>query len=563
MAGPWDKYQQSAPSGPWGKYGSKPSVNDGNPIADLIRGKRPEEETSILSDMAQSGMSGVRQGVESLVGMAGDVGPAQGRIAGWVADKFGASPETKEKVSEIARWLTPFPTSPTTERVREDTHNFAGDPYQPQTTSGEYAQTVGKFLPAVVGGKGSIIERGIKQVLLPGVGSEAAGQAARKVMPSAEPYARIAGALAGGLAPSAARRAVTPFPISPERAAMAKALEGEGVTLTAGQKTGSNSLRYMESELGGGKAANMMETQGEQFTAAALKKAGVDAPRATPEVIDGAFSKVGQQFDDLASRNTLIPDKPLIDDLRSTINEYGSLVPESSRAPIVESITNDIVSAIRKNGSLPGDSYQALRSRLDKMARSAKSDPQLSDTLRGIKNSLDDAMERSIQANNPADAGAWQDVRNQYRNLLVIEKAATGAGENAAAGLISPSALRNATVQQGRRAYARGQGDFAELSRAGEGVMKPLPNSGTAGRTAARNLGVPVATSGIGGALGGFPGAIAGAAVPYAVGRALLSGPGRAYLGNQAAAGLPTSDPKIAAIIAALMNRPQLPPPSQ
>ena len=38
------------------------------------------------------------------------------------------------------------------------------------------------------------------------------------------------------------------------------------------------------------------------------------------------------------------------------------------------------------------------------------------------------------------------------------------------------------TVTQNRRAYARGQGDFADLARAGEGVMKPLPNSGTAPR---------------------------------------------------------------------------------
>lgn len=75
-----------------------------------------------------------------------------------------------------------------------------------------------------------------------------------------------------------------------------------------------------------------------------------------------------------------------------------------------------------------------------------------------MRESLDDAMQRSIAQNNPRDLGGWQQARRQYRNMLVVEKAATGAGENAALGLISPSQLRNATVQQGRRAFARGLG---------------------------------------------------------------------------------------------------------
>ena len=49
------------------------------------------------------------------------------------------------------------------------------------------------------------------------------------------------------------------------------------------------------------------------------------------------------------------------------------------------------------------------------------------------------------------------------------------------------------------------------------------------------------AGAGIGGTIGNIPGAILGGAiggaVPWAVGRAMLSGPGRAYLSNQAMAG--------------------------
>ncbi len=358
------------------------------------------------------------------------------------------------------------------------------------------------------------------------------------------------GGAVGGVAPvalagisGAVRRTISPMRITPERQAMANTLQQEGVELTAGQTTGNKALSYMESELGGGAGADFMERQGEQFTAAALRRAGIDANRATPEVIDNGFTQLGQQFDGLAMRNAIMPDRQMINDLRLSLQEYRHLVPEAARAPIVDDLTRDVVTSAQQPGGITGDVYQALRSRLERMARSAAADPQLSTALRGIRNSVDDAMERSIQANNPADAGAWQQVRNHYRNMLVLERAATGAGENAAGGLISPSALRNAVVAQGRRAYARGQGDLSQLARAGERFMKPLPQSGTAPRTAVRNVGMSIpallgAGAGApGGPIGSMAGAAIGAAVPFAAGRAILSGPGRAYLTNQVAAG--------------------------
>lgn len=526
----------------------------------------PADGPSMLGDIVQSAGAGLRRGVESLVGMAGDANRMQGDFAGWVAGKLGASPETQETVNSIARRVSSTAIAPTTADIQSRTNPIIGEPYEPQTTPGEYARTIGEFAPVAAAGPGNLGRRAVVQALLPALGSETAGQVTEGS--AVEPYARIAGALAGGMVPLAASRAISPLPISQERAALVDTLRREGVDLTAGQTTGRDALRYAESELGGGAGARLAERQGEQFTSAALRRAGIDANRASPEVIDQAFVRIGDQFDNLAARNRIVPDRQMAVDLRTTINEYGSLVPESSRAPIVENLTNDIVDSFRRNGSLGGAQYQALRSRLDKAARSARADPQLSDALRGMRNALDDAMERSIAANNPSDAGAWREVRNQYRNILVLEKAATGAGENAAQGIISPSQLRNATVLQGRRAYARGQGDFADLARAGEGVMKPLPQSGTAPRTAARNVGASIpALLGAGagssaGPLGILAGGAAGAAAPFALGRALLSAPVRSYLGNQVATGI-SADPRIAAIVAALMGREQaaLPPP--
>ena len=343
------------------------------------------------------------------------------------------------------------------------------------------------------------------------------------------------------------KKLISPFLTNPERTAAVDALAREGVETTAGQATGSKGLRYAESELGGRKAEDFIERQGEQFTKAALSRTGTNANRATPEVVDDAFSRIGQQFDDLASRNQIVPDRTLAQDLGAAYREYAAMVPESHRAPVVLDTIQDIGKTLGQ-GPLDGAAYQAARSRLDKAARSAASDPQLREALTGIRNSLDDAMERSIAANNPADAGAWREARRQYRNMLVVEKAATGAGENAAQGLISPSSLRNATVQQGKRAYARGKGDFAELARSGEAVLKPLPNSGTAPRLNAQNLGIGLAGlvgAGAGTATGDPTNAAIGAGLgfiaPRVAGAALMSPVVQSLLRNQAAGNLTLS----------------------
>ena len=187
-----------------------------------------------------------------------------------------------------------------------------------------------------------------------------------------------------------------------------------------------------------------MEKQGEAFTRAALKRVGVDASRATPEVIEEAFTRVGQQFDGLAARNKIVPDGKLAQDMGDAVKKYFRLVRPGKRAPVVQSLVQDL-GDVFKRGPLDGAAYQATRSQLTSDAASAP--PPLQELLFGIRNALDDAMDRSIAKYNPSDAGLWRDARNTYRNLMVVEQAATGAGEGAASGLISPRALRQEQSQ--------------------------------------------------------------------------------------------------------------------
>lgn len=493
-------------------------------------------------DVGASVASGVGRGVADIVGLPGTLN-----------NLFD------QGVSYVTGLDAPPPNPFNAQNARAGLSALTGgaSDYKPTTTAGEFGSTVGEFLPgaALFGGANpsNLLINGVA----PAVTSEAAGQLTEGS--SIEPYARVIAAL---VTPSAVSKAITPIGVSPERQAASNILRSEGVQPTAGQITGSRNLRAMEGELGGGSAASVMERQGEQFTSAALRRAGINADRATPEVIDNAFTRIGQQFDDLASRNQIVPDPQFGQDLGDTFRQYVSVTPESARSPIVEDLVSDLT-AQASTGPISGDFFQRTTSRLAKMIRST-TDVDRREALQGIRDALDDAMERSIVQANPNDLGAWQNARTQYRNMLVIEKAATGAGENAAAGLISPSALRNAVVQQSRRAYARGQGDFADLARSGEAVMRPLPDSGTATRLNARTLGGLTGAGGgivgtaAGGPMAGIAGALAGAAVPAVAGNALMSRPVQRYLANALLERTPLSSPeRYSAVISALLGQNQ------
>jgi hypothetical protein len=216
----------------------------------------------------------------------------------------------------------------------------------------------------------------------------------------------------------------------------------------------------------------------EQFTRAAMRRAGQGLEDATPETLAANNQRLGDQFEHLSARNTLTPDNQFITDLTQAVRDYRN-VPNSQQRAIVQGYIDDIVGHVNA-GQMSGAQYQEMRSRLSRQSNSLRnSDPTLSDALRDMRNALDNAMERSIPAGS-ADAQLWRDSRREYGAQKTIEKAASRAGEATAEGQLVPANLRNAVSANNRGAYARGEGDFSELARAGSGVMAPLPNSGTA-----------------------------------------------------------------------------------
>lgn len=489
-----------------------------------------------VEDFVKSAGSGLVRGAVGLATLPGNIAGLW--EAGWrkAGGALGVDMDAVNKAVAEARRQAPHTQLPTSADAEQAIAEKFGPLHDPQTTAGRYAHAIGQFAPGAAF-PGGLAQRAIGNVAAPAIVSETAGEATKGT--AMEPVARIVGAVAGGQLPRVAARTYTPAPSNPVRQQHVAALQAEGVTdLTAGQMTGSKPLRWLESAVQdipgtGGRGATMMERQAEQFTAAALRRAGINANRATPDVIDDAFTTIGQRFDTLANASTARMSVADANRMGTVMRNYERVTPPRDQTPAVREYLNNIVT--HAGNPIPGPVYARYRSAIEADARALQPrDPLGAQTLRDIRGILDDAVERGMPQ---AQRGQWREVRNHYRNMLVLERAAGSAGEAAAEGLISPSALRNATkTLHGQRNYVRGNGDFAELARAGENIMKPLPQSGTAPRAAATGI-IQAVGAGGGAMAGGAPGAALGAlASPLATaaaGRMFMSPAFQRYLANQ------------------------------
>ena len=490
--------------------------------------KAPEVNTAV--DMVKGAAGGLARGVTGLVGLPGTVEQlgrmginAAGRALGQEGDTVSPSPA--------------LATGSEVQKMVED--RITGKFYEPKTVAGKYASTIGEFAPGALF-PGGAVQRVLGNVVGPAVASETAGQLAKGS--GYEGAARVAGSFVGGMAPNMIARAYTPVPTSPTRQAAVQRLRNEGVdALSAGEVTGSKPLRYLEQHasdipFSGGQAAIKSEKAAEQFTAAALRKAGGPGNRATQEVINDAFKTIGQKFDNLANQSSAVLNANDAQRIGVALRDYARMTPPSNQVPFVNEIWNDIRNHAGR--PIPGPVYQRYVSTIETAARNS-TDPAVSTALRAIREVLDDAVGRGLPANMQ---NAWRDTRREYRNLLVVAKASAAGGEAGANGLISPAQLAIATKQvQGQRNFQRGRGDYAQFARDGQAVMSPLPNSGTAGRLAAGAVGAGLGQA-IGGLSAGAPGMAAGAVLgpigSAMLARGFMSRPVQNFLGANAR-GLP------------------------
>jgi hypothetical protein len=530
------------------------------------------------SDWATSVIRGLAKGAIGLAGLPGDLGEYVGAGVKMAGHAVGLPDPPAD--ADKPRLTSPKTSAQLNSALGDKSKGLAevvtGQPQRnavgkfldkkPETKGGEYLESIGEFAPGAAFGGGGVVRKGLS-ALMGGAGSQAAADLAKAIGIGHEDAARFIGGLLSG--------AVGSDRIPARNKAMVRTLRQEGVEPTAGDITGSKALKYAEHRLGtapgsGGAYEEAREKIGKQYTKAVLKRVGEAADEASPEVVDRAFTRIGKSFDDLSARNTAQYDRQFGGDIHNVLDEYEHLFHDANRRSIVahavggvpgkpvmstepleprtiaQKVITGIEDDILNKHMMTGEQYQARVSKLDRIRRGYKNDPELQDFFGDLRRAYDDLMERNIAQSNPSDLGKWKEARRQYRNMLVVEKAASGAGEDAAHGIISPAKLRQAVVSQGKRGYARGQGDFASLARAGEGVMKPPPTSGTGeGAHAIAAAASPIAA--LGAMFGGHPEAAPWlAAAPWApgiAGRAIMSRPSQWWLKN---AGVPSGTDALA-----------------
>jgi hypothetical protein len=496
-------------------------------------------------DIAKGAAGGLGRGVAGTVGIGGTVG----NLVRAGLSKAGVPESYLDQGAQLVRGMgvvnpiAKLLTGPDASQVQKGIEDYTGPLYQPKTVPGQYASTIAEFAPgALVPGGGGLAARALNTVV-PAIASETAGQLTKDT--AAEPYARAITALTA--APVAAK-AITPFgAASPARQAAVGVLEREGIPVTAGQRTGSSPLRYMESNaadmpFAAGTAQELAARQAgaydraitaRMFDPAELRGRGVPEGVNLPDpraVVAGKQS-LSDEYTRLSRANQLRSDPQLQQDLLAAQTKYEDLALPSQKSKDVEAVRNSLVDTMVKGqGQMPGDIYQAKRSQLGTIAKGLQGDPYKSAAFREMKTALDAAMQRGL---SPADAQAWVLNNQRYANMKQLEPAIAAAGEN-----LSPMRVAQ-TARVGRPGqYAARAGGLDELANAASLVLKPLPQSGTAPRTLMQKLlNVPNAVSAGGGMLGTvLGGPLAGAALaaaPFAAARGVVSRPGQAYLGNQ------------------------------
>jgi DNA-binding GntR family transcriptional regulator len=151
----------------------------------------PDKPPNTAEDVAKSAGIGVAKGTLGLAGLPGDMANllAKGSQAAtnFIAEKTGLDPGPQAGETML----------PTSASLQKNVEGVTGDFYKPQTTPGHYAETVGEFLPAAIAGPGGVARKVALQAVVPGLASEATGQATAGTQ--LEPYARAAGGITAGL----------------------------------------------------------------------------------------------------------------------------------------------------------------------------------------------------------------------------------------------------------------------------------------------------------------------------------------------------------------------------
>ena len=481
-------------------------------------------------DMTLAGGAGIARGAAAIPDLPRALSDLYGSGVEALLTKTGmTSPEFAAEVKGSMSGSMPFMPSNAAGDTMSAATGGASD-YRGKTTAGQYAGTVGEFLPgaALLGGLNpSNLMRG---AVVPGIASEGAGQATEGT--ALEPYARFgAGMLASLLAAKPGSFAGS---ADDEAARMANvATEGGIKGITKGQASGSEMLMRMEGRLSptGG--------QLDDFTTSVMGRFGTGAKAATPTKLVEIEGKLVSQMDDAVKGVDIVPTASNASTARSVAADYAGRAPMVSLTPRIKGIASEIADLAKSGKTVALDQLKTWRSDIGSLAVSA--DDATREAAHGLRTLIDDMTDTALNAAGRADDIASLDAaRLAYRDFIAVRDASTRAGSRA--GSLSPQELNQAMIRsQGRTSYAMGRGTpLTDFVRSAATTLRAAPTVAAGGvRSVQGAVPAALAALGVGGALSGGLGPLAvigtgaiSAGLP-AAGKALMrSNPVQALLRN-------------------------------
>lgn len=316
--------------------------------------------------------------------------------------------------------------------------------------------------------------------------------------------------------------------------------EGKGFKLSAGQRTGSRHLQNAEAAIetlptSGSPLKKLQDHNQTVANRLVAKEMGESVDTITPDVIEGARTRIGGVMDKLTKDRQFDVDHKFFDDIFKIRAQYGKTLKGQQSGEIRSLLDELAAGAKARNPQIEAAQYQRTASALKKEAEASfrsGADVNGAQVKREIAEAFEGLAERNLTGE---ELKALQQARRQYSATLIAEKAVR-ADES---GDIMIERIAQATKTHRRVATRQGEKDeLVRLGRLGQRLKKQLiPNSGTAERSwwlrAAQN---PLSGAGLGAAggyaMGGDPlaGAALGLGGPWAIGRGMYSKAGQNYL---------------------------------
>ena len=370
-------------------------------IDDWIAAPKETARTPSLvpSDIARGAGRGLLEGVTSVAGLPADIADLGERASRWAvvtaAQKMGLiSPEHAAAYLHRNNELHDYLGSSGLSRAALAGAEKAGVPLEkPSTPVGEMAETAASFLPGATSLGAKTIEEIpgalLKYGVIPGVTSEAAGQATKGT--SAEPYARVAGAVVPGLltaGTSVARELANPMR---EAASLTPAQEAAAQALLAESRASGAPLTVPEA---------VQAVTGSATRLGDIQRVVEQSPRGAA-ITRPFFAKRPQQVQSLGEQvlNQMAAGAPNPYEVAPRVQGAAAgVVSETDKArtaavkPLYQSAATDVV---------PVDDMEAFLGKIDKMIAADKTGLTSPELVR-LRDALTEAPARTATSMSPA-----------------------------------------------------------------------------------------------------------------------------------------------------------------